>query len=129
MAKETGAKAYIGAGGLAEMVRRDDVDVVLAAIVGAAGLGPVFSAVRAGKIIALGTPRELQERTLGQSTIGIVCDQDPEAHVARLREYADAGYDRVTVQQVGRDQERFFRAYEERVLPSFAPATAGRAEA
>jgi ABC-2 type transport system ATP-binding protein len=31
--------------------------------------------IDAGKIIAIGTPRELQERTLGQSTIEIVCDR------------------------------------------------------
>ena len=52
----------------------------------------------------------------------IVCDQDPQAHIDRLRAYAEAGYDRVTVQQVGLDQERFLRLYEEAVLPSFAAA-------
>src|SRR5947207_2130660 len=41
------------------MVGRDDVDIVLAAIVGAAGLGPVFSAVRAGKTIALANKEAL----------------------------------------------------------------------
>jgi len=70
-----------------------------------------------------------QDVSEDQVAEAILCDQDPEAHVARLQEYADAGYDRVTVQQVGRDQERFFRFYQERVLPSFAPATAGRAGA
>ncbi len=54
-----GVKAYIGACGLAEMVERDDVDVVLAAIVGAAGLKPVLAAVRAGKQIALANKESL----------------------------------------------------------------------
>jgi 1-deoxy-D-xylulose-5-phosphate reductoisomerase len=59
VAKEIGAKPYFGATGLSEMVARDDVDIILAAIVGAAGLGPVFSAVRAGKTIALANKESL----------------------------------------------------------------------
>jgi 1-deoxy-D-xylulose-5-phosphate reductoisomerase len=59
IAKAIGAKAYLGTNGLAEMVCRDDVEIVLAAIVGAAGLGPVFSAVRAGKTIALANKEAL----------------------------------------------------------------------
>jgi hypothetical protein len=52
----------------------------------------------------------------------IVCDQDPDTHLERLREYDDAGYDRVTVQQVGLDQDRFFDFYETRVLSQLAVA-------
>jgi 1-deoxy-D-xylulose-5-phosphate reductoisomerase len=48
-----GPKVYIGEAGLVEMVARHDIDIVLAAIVGAAGLKPVLAAVRAGKRIAL----------------------------------------------------------------------------
>jgi 1-deoxy-D-xylulose-5-phosphate reductoisomerase len=54
-----GAKIYRGPGGLVEMVQRDDVDQVLAAIVGAAGLPAVFAAVRAGKRIALANKESL----------------------------------------------------------------------
>jgi 1-deoxy-D-xylulose-5-phosphate reductoisomerase len=54
-----GAKVYRGPGGLVEMVQRDDVDQVLAAIVGAAGLPAVFAAVRAGKNIALANKESL----------------------------------------------------------------------
>jgi G6PDH family F420-dependent oxidoreductase len=50
----------------------------------------------------------------------IVCDQDADTHLERLREYDDAGYDRVTVQQVGLDQDRFFDFYETRVLSQLA---------
>src|SRR5690348_6600174 len=50
---------YVGPQGLAEMVRRDDIDIVLAAIVGAAGLPPVLSAVQAGKNIALANKESL----------------------------------------------------------------------
>ena len=50
----------------------------------------------------------------------ILCEQDPEAHVAKLREGIDAGFDHLHVYQVGPDQERFFRFYEENVLPQLA---------
>jgi G6PDH family F420-dependent oxidoreductase len=50
----------------------------------------------------------------------ILCDQDPEAHVAKLREGIDAGFDHLHVYQVGPDQERFFRFYEREVLPRLA---------
>ncbi len=47
----------------------------------------------------------------------IVCGPDPERHRAKLREYADAGFDHVYVHQVGPDQEGFLRFYEREVLP------------
>jgi 1-deoxy-D-xylulose-5-phosphate reductoisomerase len=57
--KTLGPTVYLGACGLAEMVARDDIDIVLAAIVGAAGLKPVLAAVRAGKQIALANKESL----------------------------------------------------------------------
>ena len=51
--REYGAQIYRGARGMVEMVQRDDVDVVLAAVVGAAGLPAVLAAVRSGKALAL----------------------------------------------------------------------------
>ena len=47
----------------------------------------------------------------------VLCRADPEAHLARIREYADAGFDHVHVHQVGADQDSFFRFYERDVLP------------
>lgn len=57
--EQMGIDVYRGATGLAEMVRRDDVDTVLAAIVGAAGLPAVFAAVQAGKTLALANKEAL----------------------------------------------------------------------
>jgi 1-deoxy-D-xylulose-5-phosphate reductoisomerase len=54
-----GIDLYRGAGGLVELVRRDDVDLVLAAIVGAAGLPAVLAAVQAGKRLALANKESL----------------------------------------------------------------------
>ena len=44
---------------LAEMVRRDDIDLVIAAVVGAAGLPAVFAAVESGKALALANKESL----------------------------------------------------------------------
>jgi 1-deoxy-D-xylulose-5-phosphate reductoisomerase len=57
--RSLGCTVYSGAAGVTEMACRDDVDVVLAAIVGAAGLPPVLAAVRAGKAIALANKESL----------------------------------------------------------------------
>jgi G6PDH family F420-dependent oxidoreductase len=47
----------------------------------------------------------------------VVCGPDVERHVAKLQEYADAGFDELYVNQIGPDQDAFFTAYRERVLP------------
>jgi G6PDH family F420-dependent oxidoreductase len=47
----------------------------------------------------------------------LVCGPDPERHVARIRQFADAGFDHVYVHQVGPDQDGFFRFYAREVLP------------
>ncbi len=44
---------------MAEMVRRDDIDMVLAAVVGAAGLPAVCAAVESGKTLALANKESL----------------------------------------------------------------------
>jgi coenzyme F420-dependent glucose-6-phosphate dehydrogenase len=50
----------------------------------------------------------------------IVCGPDPERHVEGLQKCIDAGFDHVHVDQVGPDQEGFFRFYEREILPRFA---------
>jgi coenzyme F420-dependent glucose-6-phosphate dehydrogenase len=47
----------------------------------------------------------------------VVCGPDPEAHLAGIRKFVEAGYDCVYVHQVGPDQEGFFDFYEREVLP------------
>ena len=46
----------------------------------------------------------------------IVCGPDPEAHLAGIREFADAGFDHVYIHQVGPDQDGFIDFYEREVL-------------
>jgi coenzyme F420-dependent glucose-6-phosphate dehydrogenase len=47
----------------------------------------------------------------------ILCSRDPEAHVRKIREGLEAGYDHLHVYQVGPDQDGFFDFYEREVLP------------
>ncbi len=54
----------------------------------------------------------------------VICGPDPQRHIEAIRKYVDAGYDHVYVHQVGRDQEGFFRFYQQHVLPEFQAARA-----
>lgn len=56
---ELDLEIYRGPDGMAEMVRRADIDVVVAAVVGAAGLPAVLAAVEAGKTLALANKESL----------------------------------------------------------------------
>lgn len=49
----------------------------------------------------------------------VPCGPDVEKHLAAIQAYADAGFDELYVNQIGPDQDAFFAAYRERVLPSF----------
>jgi 1-deoxy-D-xylulose-5-phosphate reductoisomerase len=55
----SGVQVYDGPAGVVDMVRSDDIDIVLAAIVGAAGLPAVFAAVESGKTLALANKEAL----------------------------------------------------------------------
>jgi 1-deoxy-D-xylulose-5-phosphate reductoisomerase len=48
-----------GPSGLVDLVRRDEIDIVLSAVVGAAGLPAALAAVRAGKTLALANKESL----------------------------------------------------------------------
>ncbi|MDQ4106277.1 MAG: LLM class F420-dependent oxidoreductase [Actinomycetota bacterium] len=50
---------------------------------------------------------------------GVVCGPDPEQHKQNIREYVDAGYNEVYVQQIGPNQRAFFDFYEKEILPEF----------
>jgi G6PDH family F420-dependent oxidoreductase len=49
----------------------------------------------------------------------IPCGPDLERHLDLLRQFEDAGFDEVYVQQIGSGDEEFFSAYEGRILPRF----------
>lgn len=52
-------KVYTGAKALCDVVQDENIDIVLAAMVGFAGLEPTISAIKAGKIIALANKETL----------------------------------------------------------------------
>ena len=56
---EGDAEVYIGEEALCEVVRRDDVDLVLVSVVGITGLKPTLEAIRAGKELALANKETL----------------------------------------------------------------------
>lgn len=47
----------------------------------------------------------------------IICGPDPEEHLQAIQKFADAGFDQVYVHQVGKEQEGFFRFYEQQIIP------------
>jgi G6PDH family F420-dependent oxidoreductase len=50
----------------------------------------------------------------------VPCGPDPEKHVAAIKEFLDAGYDEVYVNQIGDDQEGFLAFMKDEVLPRLA---------
>ena len=51
------------------------------------------------------------------ATADVPCGPDVDAHVAAIRAYAEAGFDELYVNQIGPDQDQFFAAYRDEVLP------------
>jgi G6PDH family F420-dependent oxidoreductase len=49
----------------------------------------------------------------------ITCGADPDAHLAAIDKYIEAGYDMVYIHQVGHDQQSFFNFYRDEILPRF----------
>ena len=47
----------------------------------------------------------------------VPCGPDVDAHVEAIIEYAQAGFDELYVNQIGPDQDAFFTAYRDHVLP------------
>jgi coenzyme F420-dependent glucose-6-phosphate dehydrogenase len=54
----------------------------------------------------------------------VPCGPDPERHLAKIREYLDAGFDRVYLHQVGPDQRGFIEFAKREILPALKPAAA-----
>ncbi|WHT15954.1 TIGR03557 family F420-dependent LLM class oxidoreductase [Crossiella sp. CA-258035] len=69
----------------------------------------------------LPAPRHFEQAaeliTPEMSRQAVPCGPDVDAHLAALRSYVDAGFDEVYVQQIGPEQEEFFRNWAEHVLP------------
>jgi coenzyme F420-dependent glucose-6-phosphate dehydrogenase len=68
----------------------------------------------------LALPRHFEQAAAGVSeddvAEAVVCGPDPDAHLEKIREFAEAGFDHVYVHQVGPDQEGFFDFYSREIL-------------
>ncbi|MEW6223000.1 MAG: TIGR03557 family F420-dependent LLM class oxidoreductase [Chloroflexota bacterium] len=62
--------------------------------------------------------------TEDQVAEAISCGPDPETHLAKIREYVDAGFDHVYLHQVGPDQRGFIAFAERELLPALASTAA-----
>jgi G6PDH family F420-dependent oxidoreductase len=51
------------------------------------------------------------------ATEGTPCGPDVDEHIEAINAYADAGFDELYVNQIGPEQDAFFAAYSEHVLP------------
>ncbi len=59
----------------------------------------------------------------------VPCGPDLDLHLQAIRRYQDAGFDELYIQQIGPDQERFFEAYAEEILPHFNSQTSALSSA
>ncbi|WP_436344633.1 TIGR03557 family F420-dependent LLM class oxidoreductase [Natronorubrum sp. FCH18a] len=70
----------------------------------------------------LPTPAHFEQATAAVSEDDIAgmvcCGADPDEHVEAIQEFVDAGFDRVTVHQIGSNQAEFVEFYDETVLPA-----------
>jgi len=66
------------------------------------------------QVVQLVTPDKIAE--------SVVIGPDASKYLAKIDEYAQAGFDHVYIHQVGRDQEGFIRFAEREILPQYAAA-------
>jgi G6PDH family F420-dependent oxidoreductase len=69
----------------------------------------------------LPTPAHFEQASqlVSEETVAeqVPCGPDTDRHVEAIEAYVRAGFDEIYVQQIGPDQDAFFEAYSERVLP------------
>ena len=47
----------------------------------------------------------------------IVCGANPQKHLQQLKTYMEAGYDHIYVHQIGSEQEKCMKFYQEQIIP------------
>ena len=71
----------------------------------------------------LPTPAHVEQASqlVGRDAVAeaVPCGPDAQRHIAAVRQFVNAGYDEVYVQQIGPEQDKFFEAWADRVLPKF----------
>jgi hypothetical protein len=51
----------------------------------------------------------------------VTCGPDVDRHLEAIRAYERAGFDELYINQIGPEQDAFFAAYREHVLPELQP--------
>ena len=79
-------------------------------------------AIHGGASQELATPAQFEDLTASvtedQVAELVPCGPDPQRHLAKIREYLDAGYDDIYIHQIGPDQAGFLRFAEGELLPA-----------
>ena len=91
------ADVLIGEAALSEVVKRDDVDLVLVAVVGITGLLPTLEAIRAGKELALANKETLVAG-------GALVLEEAEKHHTLIRP-VDSEHSAIFQSMIGQDQK------------------------
>ncbi len=52
-----------------------------------------------------------------QATEGVACGSDPKKHLDAIKTYLDAGFKKVSVHNIGPNQEMFFKFYKDQIIP------------
>jgi len=72
----------------------------------------------------LPTPEHFEQASelVGEDQVAesIPCGPDLDAHLRKIREYEQAGFDELYVQQVGDGHERMFELYSQEILPRYS---------
>jgi G6PDH family F420-dependent oxidoreductase len=72
----------------------------------------------------LPTPEHFEQAsalvTAEQASADVPCGPDVDRHLDAIRAYEQAGFDELYINQIGPEQDAFFAAYREHVLPAFA---------
>jgi coenzyme F420-dependent glucose-6-phosphate dehydrogenase len=72
----------------------------------------------------LPTPKHLEEAaslvTEEQLAQKVVCGADPKKHLEIIHKYMDAGFRKISIHNIGDNQEPFFKFYQERILPQIS---------
>ena len=55
----------------------------------------------------------------------VACGPDPKRHLELIQKHVDAGFDFISIHQIGPDQEGFFRFYHKQILPKFDQVPVG----
>ena len=81
----------------------------------------------------LPTPKHFEQAsalvTEDQLAAELPCGPDIRAHVDAIEAYREAGFDELYINQIGPDQDEFFHAYREQVLPRVRGELASRVDA